>query len=61
MSDPAPTEAAVVESFARWRERADAAQGRQVVQQPAHAEVARVVDRGLGAQRLALLVVLLDA
>lgn len=25
MSDPAPTEAAVAESFARWRERADAA------------------------------------
>jgi len=40
--------------------KADAAQLGQVLQQP-HAEVARVVDGGLGPQGLPFLVVLLDA
>ena len=41
--------------------KADAAQFGQVAQQSSHAEVAGVIDGGLGTQRLPLLVVLLDA
>ena len=41
--------------------KADAALLGQVLQQPSHAEVARVVDGGLGPQGLPFLVVLLDA
>lgn len=39
---------------------ADAAQLGKIAQVPANAKVARIVDDGLGAKRLALLVVLLD-
>ena len=40
---------------------ADLAQRRQVMQPPAESEVAGIVDGGFGAQRLSVLVILLDA